>query len=1383
MSSFNLELKNNLLLDEFIKENILKNNSILNFLNEKMGDKREYYSSFYGNYSYLSLVNQLNDSIEYDADNIVDDILDDNFKIENLLKDLNIFIMEEEEEEKGYQSNILDTWETICSDLIKKLEESFGNSFIITLEKYMEKKLFNANVFKIFIQKKLLRGKEGKEDKYKEYEDLNKSPLFVFDIYKENIKLRELINFNLNLPTLTLDGYSILSSFVYLQTFLHTLPLNKKRNINIMNLYQGNQTNILNVVKKCHELFGYRSKASQLFYQFLNHLEIPLTGTNLKFSDIQSIFNTGILENEIGDISLRKIINTFISITDRKLVEQNIGRFLKAGGEAYRNLVDEEVIVNDIDTKIFFNNPTIDIKNKVYQNIITSLYFIVQKINKENILRIKDQEYNFIFDKKKFLYKIGNESRNEYVTINCYENQYISLVLTLNTMIKQEQELEFVSNLRLNPLDIWLENTAINTLIEPLASENPSGPSVISKEYFIYDLEKSLGGDDIQRIAERIVKGKIEKDKSRIESIKKPKKEIVEEMKTDDKQIKEERLHICEKIMKLFGFNYRKVIEEELFRKIKIIIKKDLDKMLKNSTYFNSICNLIWDKFSLFDPDLHSGYKNIICSCNKPTKEPNCYLSFSQFIKCSFIKLNEDQLNRLLIYLDDKIDLENYDKFFINMILLSTKINELEYSLSQKVFINPIFENIPDFEIEKDLNFFEIHSTITKNDYIYLEWYISDSGQFASFNEKIRNGEELTFVEQIIYHELFRILRKGLIKKGTVLYRGIDIKNGKIRAGNYESCRKGNNIINSSFMSTSLNKFIAFDFLAKDTKCCILKITLTSDIKGGLYLPSIGSGKNNEKEILFLPGTEFTFKESFVDFNNYKIFNFEMNNINREVPLRYISQEQIDKIDDDENNEQEMNQDSEETFKEIPPLDCSYQTKIKFILFFIKTSKDYNPEIVKLTNFIRMLNDRNTSAFAFKRFYEDIFGKMILKYLKIYKQYTYDFDTTLNSILTLEKELGNTSIRQLLNQYISVTNHHLETNNFGTLYKTGGEATRYYTKRDGDQISNDIDSKFCVKPDKGRRNEFIVLRDDKVIQDIFPYITKTIIILAAYIKSLKQSSNLEYGIESILGQKKIGTISVYTDSLSKNLIYNYITVRTNFVGCNTGKDIYGNFSKDCMRIISIDITYKITLINFFAPTEDLVFYVTTAPYDFLIANQTCDNKCIQIRNADTKPPIVSLGFVVKDLLNLFTPAEDGGDLQKRIDSGKHRKDKYRFIALLKTIARPDIPIPKHNILDNSFDKVENTQRIHILTVLKQKINEIKLDIEEGNENLDKECERNNSDCQNLKLLLDNVWKPNIINQELLKKISISEKEILKKSRRLNQILEFEPKKSFRVYLN
>jgi hypothetical protein len=498
MSFFDIDLKNNLLLDKFIKENILKNENIVAFLSDRMKNFNKIenqYCSFYGNYSYLSLVHRLNDSIEYDPDNIVGNILSDKFKIEDILKDLNIFIMEEieeEEEEKKVQSSILDIWKLICSELVSMLNKIFEDSFKFTLEESSDKKLFNANVLTIFIKKSLLRTR-SKVDQYEEYSFSENLPLFVFDIYKENIKLKKLIDESHHLPTLTLDGYSILSSFVYLQVSLHTLPINKKRNVNIMDLYERNEENILNVVKECHEIFGYRSKASQLFYQFLNHLKITLSGTNLNFSDIQSIFNTGILENQIDGISLRKIINTFISITDKKLLEKDIGRFLKAGGEAYRNLVDEEVIVNDIDTKIFFNNPTIDIKNIVYENIITSLYFIVQKINKEDILRIEDQEYNFMFNGKKFLYRIGNTNRNDYVTINCYENQYISLVLTLNTTIKCDN-LEFFSNLRLNPLDIWLENTSIKSLIKPLALENVSGPSVISTDYFIYDLDKSLGG-------------------------------------------------------------------------------------------------------------------------------------------------------------------------------------------------------------------------------------------------------------------------------------------------------------------------------------------------------------------------------------------------------------------------------------------------------------------------------------------------------------------------------------------------------------------------------------------------------------------------------------------------------------------------------------------------------------------------------------------------------------------------------------------------------------------------------------------------------------------------------------------------------------------------
>jgi hypothetical protein len=51
-------------------------------------------------------------------------------------------------------------------------------------------------------------------------------------------------------------------------------------------------------------------------------------------------------------------------------------------------------------------------------------------------------------------------------------------------------------------------------------------------------------------------------------------------------------------------------------------------------------------------------------------------------------------------------------------------------------------------------------------------------------------------------------------------------------------------------------------------------------------------------------------------------------------------------------------------------------------------------EIEKLTNFIRMLNDRNTNAFSFNRFFEDIFGKMILKYYQ-----EIEFQLFLNEIL------------------------------------------------------------------------------------------------------------------------------------------------------------------------------------------------------------------------------------------------------------------------------------------------------------------------------------------------------------------------------------------------
>ena len=57
--SFSQDLKNSLLLDKFIKKEILKNDTILSFLRSKMEAFNRYrnkYCSFYGNYSYLSLI-------------------------------------------------------------------------------------------------------------------------------------------------------------------------------------------------------------------------------------------------------------------------------------------------------------------------------------------------------------------------------------------------------------------------------------------------------------------------------------------------------------------------------------------------------------------------------------------------------------------------------------------------------------------------------------------------------------------------------------------------------------------------------------------------------------------------------------------------------------------------------------------------------------------------------------------------------------------------------------------------------------------------------------------------------------------------------------------------------------------------------------------------------------------------------------------------------------------------------------------------------------------------------------------------------------------------------------------------------------------------------
>ena len=135
-----------------------------------------------------------------------------------------------------------------------------------------------------------------------------------------------------------------------------------------------------------------------------------------------------------------------------------------------------------------------------------------------------------------------------------------------------------------------------------------------------------------------------------------------------------------------------------------------------------------------------------------------------------------------------------------------------------------------------------------------------------------------------------------------------------------------------------------------------------------------------------------------------------------------------------------------------------------------------------MKKFIIDTNERKLKFFKFNRDkFEKIFSDFCIKYLKEYENIDYNFSTLINSTLTLEKESVSkqTTIRQLLNTFISTINCLLKNYQYGKLYKTGGESIRYYTKTEGDKISNDIDSKFCCY--KGRNPK-------KTIQEIFQII-------------------------------------------------------------------------------------------------------------------------------------------------------------------------------------------------------------------------------------------------------------------------------------------------------
>ena len=436
----------------------------------------------------------------------------------------------------------------------------------------------------------------------------------------------------------------------------------------------------------------------------------------------------------------------------------------------------------------------------------------------------------------------------------------------------------------------------------------------------------------------------------------------------------------------------------------------------------------------------------------------------------------------------------------------------------------------------------------------------------------------------------------------------------------------------------------------------------------------------------------------------------------------------------------------------------------------------YNKDQVKA--FIIETNKRKLNFGPFGRGkFEHIFSQFCIKYLKDYEGIQYDFSTLINSELTLEKEskLGDTTIRQLLNTFVSTVHCLLKTDGYGKLYKSGGESVRYYTKEHGEQKTNDIDSKFCC----------LSTREPKQTKEaIFQIIAIMIILLAQKIKLN------DFKVES-REIENIGYVTSFDDEKNTNPIHDYIVVRTNYVGACYEEE--GKENPDCMNVISIDINNRIVLDKLarFFNGEHINLYINGTPYDFLFTNKSCNDIDIKERGDEiepafgekpclrgsVKPPLASLYFIITDLITLLTPRdyktrfrglenlEVEGDLERRIETKKHKKDINRYIGFMNVLGT-DVTDGEPHIYTEDTDQHILNRIIQLIKILREMnpnlgakldlINRgaaeaagaadgVPIDLIDPNirtENLDKKCDSNIfslSPCNKLKQELISFW--------------------------------------------
>ena len=289
----------------------------------------------------------------------------------------------------------------------------------------------------------------------------------------------------------------------------------------------------------------------------------------------------------------------------------------------------------------------------------------------------------------------------------------------------------------------------------------------------------------------------------------------------------------------------------------------------------------------------------------------------------------------------------------------------------------------------------------------------------------------------------------------------------------------------------------------------------------------------------------------------------------------------------------------------------------------------------------------------------------------------------------------------------------------------------------------------------------------------------------------------------------IGYVTSLLDD-KKTPIHDYIVVRTNYVGACYEEE--GKNNPDCMNVISIDINNRIVL-NELADIFDgnvINLYINGTPYDFLFTNKSCNDIDIKERGDEikpafgekpclrgsVKPPLVSLYFTITDLITLLTPRdlntlpkeneneneekervfisdnlaalEVVGDLDRRIETKKHKKDINRYEGFMKIFIYPSY----------TKDTTEHTLKriIQLLQILRQIKPQIDLiDPNIGTENLDKKCDSTSisAPCNQLKQELISFWDI-FIKREHFGNYEINFGEYNKHSLKLRKILDMEP---------